>query len=52
MLDPALRDRLSPILRGATIQALEGAEAIEELHHTTVASAARTARNLQKRTHL
>lgn len=52
MLDPVLRDRLSPILRGAAIQALKGAEAIEELPHTTVALAARAARNLQKRTHL
>ena len=52
MIDPALRDRLLPILRGVAIQALEGAEAIDELQYTTVASAARTARSLQKRTHL
>lgn len=51
-LDRALRTRLEPILRGAAIQALEGAEAIDELQYTTVAQAASRARSLQKRTQL
>lgn len=51
-LDEALRTRLAPILRGAVIQALEGAEAIDELQYTTVAQAASRARSLQKRTQL
>jgi phage baseplate assembly protein W len=51
-LDEALRTRLAPILRGAVIQALEGAEAIDELQFTTVAQAASRNRSLQKRTQL
>jgi hypothetical protein len=51
-LNHALRERLEPILRGAAIQALEGAEAIDELQYTTVAQAASRNRSLQKRSHL
>lgn len=51
-LDEALRTRLAPILRSVVIQALEGAEAINELQYTTVAQAASRARSLQKRTQL
>jgi hypothetical protein len=45
-LDEALCTRLAPILRSAVIQALEGAEAIDELQYTTVAQAASRARSL------
>jgi hypothetical protein len=52
LLDPALKTRLLPLLRGAQIQALEGAEAIDELKQSTVAAAASRARSLQKRSTL
>lgn len=48
-LDPRLRKRLTPLLRGAEIQAGAGAEAIDELRESTVAFAARRTRTLQKR---
>jgi serine/threonine-protein kinase RIO1 len=52
LLDPALKTRLLPLLRGAQIQALEGAEAIDELKQSTVAAAASRTRSLQRRSTL
>jgi serine/threonine-protein kinase RIO1 len=52
LLDPALKTQLLPLLRGAQIQALEGAEAIDELKQSTVAAAASRTRSLQRRSTL
>lgn len=52
LLHPALKTRLLPLLRGAQIQAIAGAEAVEELKDSTVVAAASRARGLQKRSSL
>lgn len=48
----ALKTRLLPLLRGAQIRSIAGAEGVEKLKDSTVVAAASRARGLQKRSSL